>query len=110
MSSKTKAGTTQDERLTATRMTLDSLDRSIQENEKALRRSMANMRDRLDDAERALADGRMPNTCGIVQGLGGEIDGLVLKLDTAKTIRANLRAAAEFDKNHEPAIKAAKLC
>lgn len=83
--------------MTATAMTMDGIDREIKSLERAISSLIVSLRGRLDEAEHILADGRTPSACGVVQGLGVELDMKVARLDQAKEIRAKLRSAAAFD-------------
>ena len=56
------------------RLTVDSFNRQLAEAEATVRRKIASLRNQLDDAERQLNAASMPNTCGICQSAGLELD------------------------------------
>lgn len=89
-----------DNEMTATRLAHDSLEREIKQIEKSLRTKMEWMRGSFAEAERALDSGRTPNSCGIIQHHGMEIDMAVARLDQAKQTLGQLKAAATYDRNH----------
>lgn len=85
----------------AVNLTLNSLEREVKTIERALDSAIESLGRRLAEAQEAIQEGRTPNTCGIVQGLGNDIDMKVARLDQAKTNLANFKAAISHDANRE---------
>ncbi|MES2155407.1 MAG: hypothetical protein V4510_09765 [bacterium] len=94
--------------LTDTDLVIGGLEREIKTIERAILSGIESLGRRLADAEEAINAGRMPSACGIVQGLGNDLDMKVARLDQARSALASLKAAAAHDA--KPAIKAASLC
>lgn len=78
--------------MNATSMAHDSLEREIKKIEKAIRGDIDSLRRDLDEATRRLDEGNTPNSCGIVQGRGLDIDMKVCRLDQARQTIAQLKA------------------
>ncbi len=73
--------------MTTTNFALAQLDKDIERKKKQLLESIECLRDALSEAKLRLAEGRIPNSCGIVQGRGAQVDLLLGELSAMERIR-----------------------
>jgi hypothetical protein len=80
-----------------TQLVINSLEREVKTIERAVLSSIESLGRRLAEASEAIEAGRTPSSCGIVQGMGTDLDSKVARLDQARSALASFKAATEND-------------
>lgn len=86
--------------LTARGITMTQFEGEERRLVKILRDNLESLERRIAEAQAALSEGRTPNSCGVVQSLGLEIDRGVGQLYQLRDVLGKLRAAETYDRNH----------